>query len=149
MERRAENADGGSKEGERLQRWARGEGAQGGGAQAAALVPWVGGGQMLEPRAKQEGGRGGWGLRQEGLAACFVRTSGAAHHPPHPSRVLFSRDPSSLPERPDAWEGLPADQACVYAASTPVTGVAWRQAGRGLRGRDVWTGGAPQATGLG
>lgn len=104
---------------------------------------------MLQPRAKQAGRRAGErGLRRKGWAVGFVRTSGTAHHPT-PSRVPFPRDPLSLPERPAVWEGPPAEEACVSAASAPGTGVARRREGKGLRGRDVSAGGARWAPGLG
>lgn len=129
--RDAKNEDGGTREGCGCSGGARGMGAQGAGS---CPGPRGGRGRMPEPRAKQAGGRGAPGLRREGWAAHFVRIPGL---PITPVPVVSSFQETQLSSRgPAAWEEPPADKACVYAASAPVTGVARRRAGRGLRGRD-------------
>lgn len=146
MERRGKDADGAPGRGRGCGGQARGEGTLGGGARAEALVPGVGEGGCCSQEQNRRAGKRG--LRRKGWAVGFVRTSGTAHHPT-PSRVPFPRDPLSLPERPAVWEGPPAEEACVSAASAPGTGVARRREGKGLRGRDVSAGGARWAPGLG
>lgn len=101
MERR-DALDGGMGEGRGCSGPTLGEGAEGGGS---CPGPQGRGGQRLS--------QGPRGLLQEGPAIGLVRTSGAAHHPT--PAVSPSQE---TPERPLAWEGPPADKACVYAAGS-------------------------------
>lgn len=119
---------------------ARLEGKARGAAGRGQLLWSPGGGrQMLEPTAKQASGRGGAGGgcgARPGHPLGAHRGGCLAPHPPNTSAwcAPFPRDFSSVPERPTTWEGPPADAACVYAASAPVTGVARMRAGRGRGG---------------
>ncbi|CAI9152675.1 unnamed protein product [Rangifer tarandus platyrhynchus] len=120
---------------------AGGEGVPGGGAQAEALVPGVGEGGCWSREQNRRG------LRWEGWLPAWCAPPELPRAQPRSRPSLET--PFSLPESPTVWEGPPADKACIHAGGAPVTGVARRQEGRGLRGRDVSAGGALRAPGLG
>lgn len=94
---------------------------------AAAWVPGVG--RAGAGAASKTGGRagGGWAARPSRPLRAHLRRCRLAP----PGCAVFPGDPSPFPERPAAWEGQPADHACVCAASAPVTGAAWPRARRG------------------
>lgn len=86
---------------------------------------------MLEPRAKQAGGRGARGLRREGRAARFVRTSGAAHHP-HPVVPSSQKTPAPF-RRTRGSGGAASGQGLRLRSHRPGDRCGPARAGRGLR----------------
>lgn len=93
--------------------------------------PRGGGGQMLGPEqnTRAGGARGGCGGRTGPLASCALGGCPS----PQPRPCPLPRRPQLFSRKINRLEGPPADKACVYAASSLVTGVAWQRARRGLR----------------
>lgn len=108
--------------------------------------PRGGGGQMLGPEqnTRAGGARGGCGGRTGPLASCALGGCPS----PQPRPCPLPRRPQLFSRKINRLEGPPADKACVYAASSLVTGVAWQRARRGAAGPHLGRG-APQAPGLG
>ena len=86
-----------------------------------------------EQNTRAGGARGGCGGRTGRLASCAHRGLPVTPTP----AVSFPKRPQLLSRKINHLERPPADKACVYAASAPVTGVAWRRARRGLRDLDI------------
>lgn len=107
---------------------------------------------MLEPRAKQAGGQAGRRAGRAGAAAGGLGRQLGAHLRYCPSPHPKSRPPPKRPLLPSRKTHGLGGAACgcgLRPRSQRPSNRCGLQEGRGLRGRDVSAGGAPQAPELG